>query len=94
MSFDRNLCKVLVADDSRLVTSSVTAILRQLDLSDIYYAYKPFEVINLCKQMHFDLVICDYNFQTQLNGFQLLEELKHAQILPAHTTFVFFDRRK
>ncbi len=41
MSFDRNLCKVLVADDSRLVTSSVTAILRQLDLSDIYYAYKP-----------------------------------------------------
>ncbi|EGQ8275775.1 response regulator [Vibrio parahaemolyticus] len=89
MSFDRNLCKVLVADDSRLVTSSVTAILRQLDLSDIYYAYKPFEVINLCKQMHFDLVICDYNFQTQLNGFQLLEELKHAQILPAHTTFVF-----
>lgn len=42
MSFDRNLCKVLVADDSRLVTSSVTAILRQLDLSDIYYVYKPF----------------------------------------------------
>lgn len=89
MDFDRNVCKVLVADDSRLVTSSVTAILRQLDLSDIYYAYKPYEVINICKQMQFDLIICDYNFQTQLNGFQLFEELKYTKILPAHTTFVF-----
>ncbi|MGR4988145.1 response regulator [Vibrio rotiferianus] len=80
---------VLVADDSRLVTSSVTAILRQLNIEEIRYAYKPFEVIHQCKQNHFDLIICDYNFQTQLNGFQILEELHYSKLVQPTTVFIF-----
>ncbi|KPL95735.1 response regulator [Vibrio sp. L5-1] len=80
---------VLVADDSRLVTSSVTTILRQIGFESISYAYKPFDVIHQCRQNSFDIIICDYNFQTQLTGYQLLEELKHARILKSTTVFMF-----
>ncbi len=80
---------VLVADDSRLVTSSITAILKQFGCEQIHCAYKPMEVIQKCRQNQFDFIICDYNFQSQLNGFQLLEELNHDKILPAHTVFMF-----
>lgn len=89
MKFDIKQSKVLVADDSRLVTSSVTTILRQVGFDKIYYAYKPFDAIHQCRQIEFDLIICDYNFQTQLNGFQLLEELKYSKILSPRTVFMF-----
>ncbi len=87
LSFDT--CKILIADDSKLVTTSISTILSQSGKNDIFYAFTPFEVINLCKQMRFDLIICDYNFQDSLNGFQLLEELQYKKLLPAHTTFIF-----
>ena len=81
--------KVLIADDSKLVTSSITSILNQSGMDDIYYAYKPSQVIDLCRKTQFDLILCDYNFQASLNGYQLLEELQYARILPPHTTFTF-----
>ena len=58
MKFDIKQSKVLVADDSRLVTSSVTTILRQVGFDKIYYAYKPFDAIYQCRQIEFDLIIC------------------------------------
>ncbi len=81
--------KVLIADDSRLVTNSISAMLKKIGVKDVKCVYKPLEVLGSCKQDNFDLIICDYNFNTQLNGFQIMEELKHHKNLPANTTFVF-----
>ncbi|CAE6945535.1 cheY-homologous receiver domain [Vibrio sp. B1FLJ16] len=89
MSLNNRDLKVLIADDSRLVTNSISAMLKKIGVKDIKCVYKPLEVLNACKNDNFDLVICDYNFQTQLNGFQIMEELKYHKYLPAHTTFVF-----
>ncbi len=89
MSLNIRDCKVLIADDSRLVTNSISVMLRKVGIKDIKSVYKPLEVLGSCKSENFDLIICDYNFQTQLNGFQILEELKHHKNLSAHTTFVF-----
>jgi len=80
---------VLIADDSRLVTGSISVVLKKLGCEQVHFAYKPFEVIQKCRQNRFDLIICDYNFQQQLNGFQLLEELNHLKLLPARTVFMF-----
>ncbi len=80
---------ILVADDSRLVTGSIASVLKKLGCEQVHCAYKPFEVIQKCRQNRFDLIICDYNFQQQLNGFQLLEELNHLKLLPAKTVFIF-----
>ncbi|EKO3828917.1 response regulator [Vibrio harveyi] len=79
----------LVADDSRLVTSSITTLLKKMGINDIHYAYKPHEVIKECKQNQFDLIICDYNFQSQINGFQIYEELQHERCIKASTVFIF-----
>lgn len=86
-----NKRKVLIADDSKLVTSTITSILKQSGMDDISYAHKPEEIIRLCEQTQFDLILCDYNFQASLNGFQILEELQYSKLLPAHTTFVFLS---
>lgn len=89
MTLNLDTCKILIADDSTIITSCITSILSQSGKNDIYCAHTPYEVINLCQQMDFDLIISDYNFEAPLNGSQLLEELKHTRMLPAHTTFVF-----
>lgn len=83
--------KVLVADDSRLVCSSIMVILREIGFlsSNIICAYKPIDVINHCKNYNFDVVVCDYNFNSKLNGYQLLDELRHMQLLSSHTFFIF-----
>ncbi|KJY84659.1 hypothetical protein TW81_03785 [Vibrio galatheae] len=81
--------KVLVADDSRLVCSSIVLILREIGFNDITCVYRPKEVINQCKQTSFDIVICDVNFNSQINGYQLLEELKHLKLLKSDAFFVF-----
>lgn len=79
----------LIADDSRLVTSSITTLLRKIGIEDIRYAYKPYDVIKECKQNKFDLIICDYNFQSQINGFQIYEELQHEKCINANAVFIF-----
>jgi len=89
MSINFKNYTVLVADDSRLVTGSIAAVLRKLGCEQVHTVYKPFEVLQKCRQNRFDLIICDYNFQQQLNGFQLLEELNHLKLLPPKTTFMF-----
>ncbi len=89
MSFNFRNYSILVADDSRLVTGTITAILKKFGCEQVHTAYKPLEVIQKCRQNCFDLIICDYNFQQQLNGFQLLEELDHLNLLPAKTVFMF-----
>ncbi|MCA0936352.1 response regulator [Vibrio alginolyticus] len=89
MSLNNRDLKVLIADDSRLVTNSISAMLKKIGVKDIKCVYKPLEVLGACKHDNFDLIICDYNFQTQLNGFQIMEELKYHKYLPAQTTFVF-----
>lgn len=83
--------KVLVADDSRLVCNSILLILREIgfDSSNVVCAYRPNEVINHCKQIAFDIVICDVNFNSQINGYQLLEELHHLQLLKSDLFFAF-----
>jgi len=83
--------KVLVADDSRLVCNSIVVTLREIgfDSNNIMCAYKPTDVINFCKNYQFDIVICDYNFNAKLNGYQLLEELKSMKLLTSQTFFAF-----
>lgn len=89
MSLKNRDLNVLIADDSRLVTNSISAMLKKLGVKNIKSVYKPLEVLGAFKHDNFDLIICDYNFQAQLNGFQIMEELKYHKYLPAQTTFVF-----
>ncbi len=82
---------VLVADDSRLVCNTVVVILREMgfDSEKIFIAYKPKDVMHYCRSTSFDIIICDYNFNSYINGYQLLEELRHYNLLKKEAMFMF-----
>ncbi|UYI49808.1 hypothetical protein OFO16_17495 [Vibrio natriegens] len=40
-----NKCKVLIADDSKQVTSTITSVLNKLGMDDISYAHNPQQII-------------------------------------------------
>ena len=80
---------ILIADDSRLVTTALSIALKNYGFRNISIAFKPFDAFKLCKQNQFDIIICDYNFHNDINGFQIIDELKHYNILPAKTAFIF-----
>ncbi|MDV5170393.1 response regulator [Photobacterium rosenbergii] len=83
--------KILIADDSRLVADSISLTLKLLgfDSDNISFATKPAQVMSLCKMQTFDIVLMDYNFNVNVNGHQLYNELKHFELLPATTIFIY-----
>ncbi len=80
---------VLIADDSRLVCTALTSILRAKGIDQVKTVTKPSDLMAACKREVFDIIICDFNFNCSLNGFQIFEELKHFRILPPKTAFIF-----
>lgn len=89
MAIDFANYTVLVADDSRLVCSSISSFLKKNGVTQVDIAYRATEAIGLCKSKHYDLIICDYNFHSELNGYQILDELKYYRYLKAETVFMF-----
>lgn len=88
---DLKLLNILIADDSRLVCNSIAVILREVgfDSNKIICAYRPNDVINLSKNNEFDVIVCDFNFNSNLNGYQILDELRHQSLMQSHTFFSF-----
>ncbi len=89
MTIDFANYTVLVADDSRLVCSSISSHLKKNGVEHVDLAYRASEAIGLCKSKHYDLIVCDYNFHSELNGYQILDELKYYRYLQADTVFMF-----
>lgn len=91
MKEDYSNYKVLIADDSRLVVNSVNLAIKQLGFhsDNIHLAYKPSEVIALCKSVDMDIIILDYNFNSNLNGHQIFYELSHYKSIKPTTIFVY-----
>ncbi|PMH42149.1 hypothetical protein BCU68_14690 [Vibrio sp. 10N.286.49.B3] len=80
----------LIIDDSPIILSSIRRMLLNMGLNDklVYHAKDPKAAIWHCRKVKFDLVICDYNFFTRLNGKQVFEELKHYNLLSPESVFV------
>ncbi|NGZ15640.1 response regulator [Vibrio aestuarianus] len=80
----------LIVDDSPVILSSIRRMLISLGLSDknIYHAKDPKAAIWHCRKISFDLIICDYNFFTRLNGKQVFEELQHYGLIKPESSFV------
>ena len=80
----------LIVDDSPVILSSIRRMLISLGLHDknIYHAKDPKAAIWHCKKMGFDLIICDYNFYTRLNGKQVFEELQHYSLIKPKSSFI------
>ncbi|WP_261883638.1 response regulator [Vibrio pelagius] len=82
--------KVLILDDSNVVISSVRGMLSRIGFSErnIAFSQSPKNGIALAKKELFDVIICDYNFYSTLDGKQVFEEMKHFDCLKSDSIFV------
>lgn len=81
--------RILVIDEQSLSQSYLRYALEQLNYQDITIADRPQLALNLCRDKHFDLIICSYNQGNGKDGYQLYEELKLSGF-QKHTTGVIF----
>ncbi|PMH46200.1 hypothetical protein BCU68_08620 [Vibrio sp. 10N.286.49.B3] len=80
----------LIVDDSPIILSNIRRMLLTTGFSDknIFHAKDPKAAIWHCRKIKFDVVVCDYNFCTRLNGKQVFEELRHYQLINPQSVFV------
>lgn len=81
--------RILIIDEQALSQSYLRFALEQLKYQDITIADKPQLALQLCREIHYDLIICSYNQGDGKDGYQLYEELKFSG-LHKHATGVIF----
>ena len=82
---------VLIIDDNTLVHGVLTDTLRGLGIREIKCAQNAYYGLRLCEQMHFHIVICSFNVQSDKDGFHLLEELKFKGFVKKSTVLIFLS---
>lgn len=78
----------LVVDDFSEFRSSIRGILRLLGVQHIDMAANGNEVLELCRQKRYDVILHDYNLGDGLNGQQVLEQLHAEHLLSPHCIFI------
>ncbi|AWL11585.1 hypothetical protein HMF8227_01099 [Saliniradius amylolyticus] len=81
-------CKVLVLDDIQLAQGYIKYSLKELGLTDLYYADRTETALKQLKDTRFDLILCAYDLKHEQEGYNLYERLKQEQRLPSSTAFV------
>ena len=82
---------VLIIDDNTLVHGLLTDALYELGIKEIRCAQNAYYGLRLCEQMHFHIVICSFNVQSDKDGFHLLEELKFRGFVNRSTVLIFLS---
>lgn len=74
---------VLIVDDSPMYRTAAKGMLQRLGypIQRIDFAQDAFEAIDKCRVQNYALVLFDYNLGKKANGYQLIDELQHKQLL-------------
>ncbi|WP_448213456.1 response regulator [Colwellia sp. MEBiC06753] len=88
---DFSQLNVLVIDDNTLVHGLLTKTFYNLGIREIRCAQNAYYGIRLCQSMHFHVVICSFNVQSDKDGFHLLEELKFKGYVNKSTVLIFLS---
>lgn len=80
--------KVLIIDDFADFRRTVRAIVQQLGVLDIDQAGTGEDAVRQCQEKHYDIVLSDYNLGDGKDGQQVLEELKHLNLLKNQDVFL------
>lgn len=82
---------VLIIDDNRLVHDVLKASLYELGIKEIRCAENAYYGLRLCNEMHFHIIICAFNVQSDKDGFHLLEELRFKGHVTKTTVLIFLS---
>lgn len=82
---------VLIIDDQTLIHGMLTDTLYDLGIKTIRCAQNAYYGLRLCEEMHFHIVICSFNVESDKDGFHLLEELKFKGHVTKSTVLIFLS---
>ncbi|GAA5316753.1 MAG: response regulator [Candidatus Pelagadaptatus aseana] len=80
--------QVLVVDDFNNFRIAVIKMLEEFGCQNVASAIHGKAAIKHCGERAYDLVLCDYNLGQGKNGQQVLEELRHKNLLKRESLFV------
>lgn len=76
--------RLLLVDEQRSFHIMMKAMLFNVGISRIHYAYSADEARRLCLRDTFDVFLIDYDLGAGENGRQLLESLREKKLIPPH----------
>src|SRR5207237_5577961 len=86
---DIHNCRALVVDGNATARSVLTAQLRDFGVGTVVQTGRVKEARTILENRHFDLVLCELDFDgSEMTGQDLLDELRREQLLPFSTVFV------
>ncbi|PVZ64983.1 response regulator [Pelagibaculum spongiae] len=80
--------QVLVVDDFADFRQAIRRMLEQLGVASIDQASDGEKAISLLQKKRYDLVLSDYNLGDNKDGQQILEEVRHKQLLPHNSIYL------
>jgi DNA-binding response OmpR family regulator len=84
--YEKKRC--LVVDDLTEVRALYKRMLRSFGVRDLDTAATADQTMELCNNHNYGMIICDYNLDDSRDGQQILEELRHMQMLKYTTLFI------
>jgi CheY-like chemotaxis protein len=84
--YEKKRC--LVVDDITEVRASYKRMLRSFGVKNLDTAATGDQTMELCQNHNYGMIICDYNLDDSRDGQQILEELRHMQMLKYTTLFI------
>lgn len=85
---DYSKLKVLIVDDFDNFRLTVTKMLHEFGVSAVDSAANGLDALRYCRQNRYDFILCDYNLGPGKTGQQVLEDLRHRQLLPSDSLFI------
>jgi CheY-like chemotaxis protein len=84
--YEKKRC--LVVDDLTEVRALYKRMLRSFGVRDLDTAATADQTMELCRNHNYGMIICDYNLDDSQDGQQILEELRHMEMLKYTTLFI------
>src|SRR5687768_4629597 len=82
-------CKALVIDANPTSRSILATMLREMGVGTVSQASRVTDARRHLENRVFDVVLCDYHFDSaEYSGQDLLDDLRRAQLLPFSTVFI------
>lgn len=80
--------RILIADQHIHVRNWMREQLSIIGATSIATASNASEMMRLCHQQVFDVIVCDHHLDHKRDGQQLLEELRYGHTLPLRSVFI------
>lgn len=90
-STDYENLRVLIVDDFPNFRTTLAKNMHTLGFRNITSLSSGSEALNACKKSHYDIILSDYNLGSGKNGQQLLEEIRHFQLVRRSDLFILIS---